>query len=62
MKLQYLLHIIAKIFTTVRLQKGLILDNLFITRIGNPNNLLILTHYFPPQVRNEENCWLILTV
>jgi hypothetical protein len=57
MKLQYLLHLITNIFTPIRLQKGLMLGNLFITRIGNINTLLILTHYFPTQERNDENCW-----
>lgn len=58
--MQYLLHIITSIFTPIILQKELIRDNLFITRIRNLNTLLILTNYFPPQLRNNNNCWWIL--
>ena len=42
-----------------KITKGLILENLFITPIRNINTLLIMTHYFPPQVQNDYNCWLI---
>ena len=47
---------------TNKITKGLIMDNLFITRIRNLNNLLISTHCFSPQVRNDENCWFNLNI